>query len=125
MSTLRAPSNRREAVGDEMVEVSVGRALDVEGATADIVDGLVIDHDGDISVLEQGVGREHGVVRLNNGGRDLRRRVDSEAKLGLLAVVDGQALEEERAKAGTGTTTNGVEHEEALETSAIVGKLAH
>ena len=74
---------RRDDLGDEAVEVGVGRALDVEGAAADVVDGLVVEHDGDVGVLEEGVGGEHGVVWLDDGGGDLWGRVDGEAELGL------------------------------------------
>jgi len=75
-------------------------------------------------VLKERVSRQHGVVGLNDGGGHLRRGVDGEAELRLLAVVDGEALKEERAETGSGTATNGVEDEEALETSALVSKLA-
>jgi len=75
-------------------------------------------------VLEEGVGREDGVVRLNDGGGDLRRRVDGVAELGLLAVVNGEALEEERAETRASTTTDGVEDHETLKTGAVVGELA-
>ena len=111
-------------LSDESVEVGVGGSLDVEVAAADIVDGLVVEDDGDISVLEEGVGGEHGVVGLNDGGGDLGRGVDGEAELGLLAVVDGKSLEEEGAETGSGTTTDGVEDQEALETSALIGELS-
>merc|ERR1719201_1607551 len=111
-------------LGDEAVEVGVGGALDVEGTAADVVDGLVVEHDGDVSVLEERVRGEHGIVRLNDSGGDLRGRVDGEAELGLAAVVDGEALEEEGAEAGAGATANSVEDEEALEAGAVVGELA-
>jgi hypothetical protein len=75
-------------------------------------------------VLEEGVGGEDGVVWLNDGSGDLGRGVDGEAELGFLAVVDGESLEEERAETGAGTTTNGVEDEEALETGALVSELS-
>jgi len=109
---------------DESVEVSVGGALNIEVSSADIVDGLVVEHDGDIGVLEEGVSGEDGVVWLNNGGGDLRGWVDGEAELGLLAVIDGESLEEEGSETGTGTSTDGVEDEEALETSALIGELS-
>ena len=109
---------------DESVQVGVGGALNIEVAAADIVDGLVVEHDGDIGVLEERVGGEDRVVGLNDGGGDLRRGVDGETELGLLAVIDGKSLEEERAETGAGTTTDGVEDEEALETSALIGELA-
>jgi len=110
-------------LSDESVQVGVGGALNVEVAAADVIDGLVVEHDGDVGVLKEGVGREHGVVGLDDGGGDLGRRVDGEAELGLLAVVDGESLEEEGTETGTGTTTDGVEDEEALETSALIGEL--
>ena len=65
MSTLRAPSKRSDAVSDEAtwaikaVEVGVGRALDVEVAAADVVEGLVVEGERHVRVLEERVRREH------------------------------------------------------------------
>ena len=115
---------RGDDLADEAVQVGVGGALDVEVAAAEIVDGFVVEHGGDVGVLEEGVGGEDGVVGLDDGGGDLGRGVDGVAELGLLAVVDGEALEEEGAEAGAGATTDGVEDEEALEAGAVVGELA-
>jgi hypothetical protein len=50
---------RRDDLRDEAVEVGVRRALDVEVAAADVVERLVVDHEGDIGVLEERVRREH------------------------------------------------------------------
>jgi len=115
---------RGDDLGDESVKVGVGGSLDIEVSSADIINGFVIDHDSDISVLEEGVGGENGVVRLNNSGGNLGRRIDGETKLGLLTIVDGESLEEEGSETGTGSTTDGVEDEETLETSALIGKLS-
>jgi len=111
-------------LGDESVEVGVGGALNVEVSSADIVHSLVVEHDGDVGVLEERVGREDRVVGLNDGGGDLGGWVDGESELGFLTVVDGESLEEERSETGTGTTSNGVEDEETLETSALIGELS-
>ncbi len=97
------------------VEVGVGRALNVEGATADVVHGLVVKHDSHIGVLQEGVGGEHRVVGFHNSGGHLGRGVDGKAQLGLFAIVDRQALEEEGAQARAGTTTHSVEDQKALE----------
>ena len=59
-----------------------------------------------VGVLESGVGRQDGVVGLDDGGGDLGGRVDGELELGLLAVVDGQALQQQRAEAGAGPPPN-------------------
>jgi len=117
-------SERGDNLSNKSVQVGVGWSLNIEVSSADIVDGLVVDHDGDIGVLKEGVGGEHGVVWLNNGGRDLRGWEDGESELGFLTVVHGESLEEERSESGSGTSTDGVEDEETLETSALIGELS-
>ena len=42
-------------LSNESVQVGVGWSLDIEVSSADIINGFVIDHDSDISVLEEGV----------------------------------------------------------------------
>lgn len=89
-----------------------------------VVDGLVVDHEGAVGMLEGGVCSQDGVVRLNDGSRDLRGRVDGELELGLLAVVDGQALHQERGEAGASAATERVEDQETLEAGTLVGQFA-
>jgi len=71
-------------------------------------------------VLEGGVGGENGVVWLDNGGGDLRSRVDTEFKLALLSVVDRETLHEECTETRTSTTAERVEDQETLKTRAVV-----
>ena len=115
---------RRDNLSDESVQVGVGWSLDVQVSSADIIDGLVVQHNGDIGVLEEGVGGENGVVWLNNGGGDLWGWVDGETKLGLLTVIDGKSFEKEGSESGTSSSTDSVEDEESLETSALIRKLS-
>ena len=96
------------------IQVGVGWALNVEVATADVVDGLVVDHEGTVGVLQGGVGGQDRVVWLDDGGGDLWGGVDGELQLGLLAVVNGETLHQEGSETGTGTTTEGVEDQETL-----------
>jgi hypothetical protein len=117
-------SQRGHNLTDQSVKVGVGWALDVQVSAAHVVHGLVIKAEGAISVLQQRVGRQHVVVRLNDGSSDLGSRGHGEGKLGLAAVVNGQALQEERAKTRSGTSTSSVEDHESLETSAVVSQLA-
>ena len=116
--------DRGDALGDQAVEVRVRRALDVEVAAADVVHGLVVDHEGAVGVLKHRVRGEDRVVRLDDGRRDLGRGVDDELELRLAAVVDAQALEEEGPEAGARATSEGVEDQEALEAGAVVCELA-
>ena len=141
---------RRDALRDQAVEVGVGRALDVQGAAADVVQGLVVvwfvtsvcltkartapakkqavfaARKRNVFICSRSVNAmaTYRVVGLDNGGGHLGRGVHGEAELGLLAVVDGQALQQQGTQTGTGTTTDGVEDQEALQTSAVVSQLA-
>ena len=49
-------------LADQPVEVGVGRSLDVEVPPADVVDSLVVDHEGTVNMLERGVSGEDRVV---------------------------------------------------------------
>merc|ERR1711981_614386 len=111
-------------LGDESVEVGVGGSLNIKGSSADIVDGFVVKHDGDISMLKKRMGGEDGVVWFDNSGGDLWGWVDGETELGFLTVIDRESLEEEGTETGSGTTTDGVEDEETLETSTLVSKFS-
>jgi len=117
-------SQRGDNLSNESIQVGVGWSLNVQVSSADIVNGLVIKDDGDIGMLEKRVSGEDGVVWLNNGGGDLWGWVDSETELGFLTVINGKSLEEKGSKTGTGSSTDGVEDEETLETSALIGKLS-
>src|SRR6266404_827215 len=63
---------------------------------------------------------EHRVVRLNHRGRQLRCGIHAEFELRFLAIICRETLEKEGTEARAGTTTEGVEDEEALEASAVV-----
>ena len=117
-------SQTGDGLSNESVQVGVGWSLDIKISSADVIDGFVINHNGDISVLKKRMGGEDGVVWFNNGGGDLWGWIDGESELGFLTIVDGKSLEEERSETGSGTTTDGVENEETLETSALIGKLS-
>merc|ERR1719262_587848 len=118
-------SQRGRDLRDDAVQVGVGRALNVEAAAAHIIDGLVVQAEGHISVLQQGVGGKHVIVRLDDSSGGLRGWGHGVRQLGLFAVVDGQTLQKKGAKTGAGTSASGVVDEETLQTSAVVRKLAH
>jgi len=61
----------RDNLSNQSVKVGVGGSVDVQGSLADVIDGLIVEHESDISVLQQGVSGEDRVVGLNNSGGDL------------------------------------------------------
>jgi len=113
----------RDDLGDQAIQVGVGGALDIEVATADIIEGFVVDLVGDIGVFQKRMDAQHGVVGFDDGRGDLRAAPDGERDLGLLAIVDGETLHHQGAQTGSGTTTDGVVDHEALKTGAVVSQL--
>ena len=109
---------------NQAVQVLVVGTFNAQVPSADVVDGLVVDHEGAVGVLEGGVCGEDGVVWLNNGCGDLGSWVDAELELALLAVVDGQTLHQQSSETRAGSATEGVEDEETLQTGAVVGNAA-
>ena len=75
-------------MGDQSVQVLIVGALEAEVSAADVVDSLVIDHEGTIGMLEGGVCGKDGVVRLNDRGSGLGCWVNTELQLDLLAEVN-------------------------------------
>jgi hypothetical protein len=112
-------------LSNQAVEVLVVWSLNAKIATADVIDGLVVDHEAAIRVFESGMSGQDGVVWLDNGRCHLRSWVDAELKLALLAIVNRQTLHQQRAKTGTCATTEGVEDKETLQTSAIISNTAN
>ena len=92
----------------------------IEISPADVVDGLIVDHEGTVGVLKGGVSGEDGVVWLDDGGGDLGSGVNSELELGLLSVVDGETLHEQGGETRAGAAAEAVEYQETLETCALV-----
>jgi hypothetical protein len=115
----------RNNLSNNAIEVLVSRSLNAEILLANVIDSLVVKHEGAVSMLKKCVGRKDGVVGLNNGCRNLRGRIDAEVELGLLAIVRRETLKKERAKARSSTSADGVEDEEALETVALISDLAN
>merc|ERR1719251_189929 len=107
---------------DQSVEVGVGRTLHIEISPADVVDCLVVNHEGAVGMLQSGMGSQNRVVRLDHSGGDLRSRVDGELKLGLLAVVNGKTFHEERGKSGSSSASKGMEKKKSLKSSTLVSQ---
>ena len=71
-------------------------------------------------MLKRRVGRQDGVVGLDNRARQLGSGVHAELELGLLAVVVRETLHKERSETRASSTAERVEDEEALKTRAVV-----
>jgi hypothetical protein len=113
-----------EADSVNQKEAGADGALNLEAVRADIVQGLVVEHDCNVGILKERVGGEYGVVGLNHGGGDLWG-ADGGGELGLFAVIEVDSLEEEGADYRADSAIKCVDGEETLETSSLVGELAN
>ena len=111
-------------LSDEAVEVGVAGPLDVQVAATDIVYGLVVHHEGTVRVLQSRVGGKDGVVGLHHRSGDLWRRIYGKLQLGLLPVVHGEPLHQERGESGPCPSAERAEHQEPLQPGAHVRQLA-
>merc|ERR1719326_109299 len=113
-----------DGLGDQLVDVLVGRAGDSQALLADVVASLVVNDHRDLGEVQQVVGGQEGVVGLDNGRGDLRAWVDLITDLGLLAEVNGEALEDKDSESRAGSSTNGVVDDESLEVLRVLDLLA-
>jgi len=111
-------------LSDQPVQVGVGWSFDVEVSSADVVDGLVINHKSAVRVFQGGVGGQDRVVWLDDSGGDLRSWVNSELELGFFTVVNGKSFHQQTGESRSGTTTERVEDEESLESGALVSEFS-
>jgi hypothetical protein len=65
---------------------------------------------------------QDGIVWLDDGVSEPGSGINTELELRLLSVIGGETLEQKSTKTRTGSTTERMEDEEALETSAVIGQ---
>ena len=112
-------------LANEPVEVGVGGSLNVEVATADVIDCLIVNHEGTVRVFQGGMGGQDSIVGFHNSSGHLGSRVDRELQLGLLAIVNREAFHQERGESRSSATSKGVEEKESLKARALVSQLAN
>lgn len=94
----QARGNGRHDLSDESIEMGIVGSRNVEIAAADIVNGVIVDEEGTVRILDRAVSRQDGIVGLNYGSGDARSWIDSEFELRFLAIVGRESLQEERSK---------------------------
>ena len=110
--------------GDEVVQVAEGGGRELQGAEADVVQGLVIEDHALVGVLNELMHGEGGVVGLHDGVGHLGAGDHGEGKHHAVGVLLADLGDQESSHAGAGATTEGVADLEALEAIAGLGLLA-
>ncbi len=108
----------------QVVQVTVGGGGQLQGAEADIVQSLVIQSEALVGVLDQLVDGQGGVVRLHHGVGHLGGRDDREGGHHTVGVLLSDLGDQQSSHSGSGSTTHGVGHLEALQAVARLGLLA-
>ena len=67
----KASGNTRHGKRDQMVQIAIGWGCEFQGTETDVIKGLIVDAESLISVLNQLVHREGGIVGLHHSVRDL------------------------------------------------------
>ena len=116
----QAAGDARHGGGHQVVEVAVGGGRELQGAEADVVQGLVVDDLHDIGVFDQLVDRKSRVVGLDDGVGDLGGGEDGESLHDAVGVLFPDLGDEERAHAGAGSAAERVANLEALEAVAAL-----
>ena len=106
--------------GDQVVQVTVRGRRQLQRAEADVVQRLVVDAVRLVSVLDQLVDGQGGVVGLHHGVGHLGRRHDGEGVHDAVGVLLADLGDEERAHAGAGTAAQRVCQLEALQAVAAL-----
>lgn len=116
----QASGKRANNSGDETVEVIITRAGDVKLALTDIVDGLVVNEESAVRVLNSTLCGQHSIIGFHHGSGYTRRRVDRELQLRLLAILCEKMLKQKCTEARAGTSAKGVEYQETLKRRAVI-----
>jgi hypothetical protein len=107
-------------LSNQAVEMLVVGTGDIQAATANVVDSLVVNKERAVGILDSAVSGQDSVVRFDDGCRDARSGIHGKFELALLAVVGRQTLQEESPEARSCTATERVEDEETLEGRTVI-----
>ncbi len=114
----KAASNSGHGSWDQMVEITIGGGGELESSEADIIQGLIIDDHALISVLDQLMDGEGGVVGLNDGVRHLGWGHNWEGLHDSVGVLFSEFWNEEGSHTWSCSTSQRVGDLEALEAVA-------
>ena len=97
--------------------------FDVQVVATDVIDSLIVNHEGTFRVLQSCVSSQDGVVGLHNCSGNSRSWVNCKFQLGCLSIINRKPLHEKRGKSRSSSATKRVEDQESLESSTLVSKL--
>jgi hypothetical protein len=109
---------------DQVVQITISGGGEFEGSEANVVEGFVVNAHDFVSVFDQLVDREGGVVGFNDGVRDLGGRNNREGAHHSVGVFFSDLGDEEGSHTRASSTTKRVGNLETLEAVARFGFLS-
>merc|ERR1719265_1588591 len=117
----QAASHAADGRAHEVVQVAVGWRGELQRAEADVIQGLVVQQEAFIGVLDKLVERQHGVVWLDDGVAHLRRWDHGEGLHDTIWVLLADLGNEEGTHTSTSTSAKRVCHLKPLQAVAALG----
>merc|ERR1719456_1307572 len=114
----------RQASRHEVIQITIRRGRQLESAEADIVQGLVVEGEREIRVLDELMNRQGAVVRLDDRVAHLRRGHNRVGRHHAVRVLLADLGDQQGTHTGSRAATEGVRHLEALEAVASLSLLA-
>ena len=114
----KASGNARHCQRDEMIQVSVGGSGQLKGSEADIIQGFIVNAEGLISIFDQLMNGEGGVVGLDNSVGHLGRRHNGVGVHDPVWVFLSDLRDEKCSHARASSTSKRVGKLESLQTVA-------
>merc|ERR1740115_437698 len=114
-----------DACTHQVVQITIGWCCELQGAEADVIEGLVIQQHALIGVLNQLMERQHGVVWLHHGIGDLWGWNDGEGLHNTVWVLLTHLGDEEGAHTRSSASTERVAKLEALQAITTFCLLTH
>lgn len=99
---------------NKSVEVAITWTLDIKIPVANIVDGLIVNHERAVRVFDGEMCGQDGIVGFHHCCADPWSRVNCKLKLGFFPIVEGQPFHEQGREARSSATSKGVENEKSL-----------
>jgi hypothetical protein len=121
----QAGGDARHDTRNKLVKIGMGRLLKLESMLANVVESFVVDTEGLVGVLNQLMNGKSGIVRFDNGIRNLGGRDNRESSHHSVRVLFADLGNQESTHTGTSTTTKRVGDLEPLERVTVLGLASH
>ena len=108
-----------------MVEISIGWGAELQCPEADVIKGFIVNAEGLVSVHNQLVDGQGGIVGLNNSVGNLGRRHNGVSVHDSVGVLLSDLGDKKCSHARTSATSKGVSELKSLQTIASLRLLPH